>query len=178
MRLFLLLFCFAIFMTGCKYSSSSFQITKDGVLSKSRIITQFSISQYKIDSENLDDIRPNNHSELMRYCCELKNNRSGSKIILFKSDDSRYRWSLCKLDTSVVTNDSLNALTFEDKFRYFEERTKFEKRIPEKEMTLPFIIKKGFVYQIFGLPDLDGSYYFRLDSDDKLIVQFFDSGPW
>jgi len=45
-------------------------------------------------------------------------------------------------------------------------------------MTLPFIIKKGFVYQIFGLPDLDGSYYFRLDADDKLIVQFSDSGPW
>lgn len=178
MRLFILLLCFTIFMTGCKYSSSSFQITKDGVFSKSRIITQFSISQYKIESENLDDIRPNSHTELMRYCCELKANKSGSKKILFKSDNSRYRWSLCKLDTSIVTNDSLNALTFEDKSRYLEERTKFEKRIPKEEMALSFIIKKGFVYQIFGLPDLDGSYYFRLDSDDKLIVKFFDNGAW
>ena len=130
MRLFILLLCFAIFMTGCKHSSSSFQITKDGVFSKSGIITQFSISQYKIDSENLGDVRPNNHTELMRYCCELKANRSGSKKILFKSDNSSYRWSLCKLDTSIVTNDSLNALTFEDKFRYLKEKTKFEKPIP------------------------------------------------
>jgi hypothetical protein len=167
-----------LFKIGCKYSSSFFQITKDGVFSNSRIITQFSISQYKIDSENLDNIRPNNHKELMRYCCVLKAYRSGSKKILFKSDNPRYRWSLCKLDTSIVANDSLNALTFEDKSRYLEERAKFEKHIPEEEMTLPFIIKKGFVYQIFGLPDLDGSYYFRLDSVDKLIVQFFDSGPW
>lgn len=178
MRLFILLLCFAIFMTECKYSSNSFQITVDGVFSKSRIITQFSISQYKIDSENLDDIRPNNHTELMRYCCELKANRSGSKKIQFKSDNSKYRWSLCKLDTSIVVNDSLNALSFEDKLKHLKERNKFENHIPHDEMKLPFVIKKGFVYQIFGLPDLDGSYYFRLDSDDKLIVKFFDNGAW
>lgn len=178
MRLFILLLCVVLFKTGCKYSSSSFQITTDGVFSKSRIITQFSISQYKIDSQNLEDIRPKDHKELMRYCCELKADSSGSKKVLFKNDNSRYRWSLCKLDTSIVESDSLNELTFRDKLIHLKERDKFEKYIPEDEMTLPFIIKKGFGYQIFGLPDLEGSYYFRLDSDDKLIVQFFDSGPW
>ncbi len=40
-------------------------------------------------------------------------------------------------------------------------------------------IERGFVYQVFGLCDVEGSYYFCKDSvGDKLIIQYQDAGPW
>lgn len=50
---------------------------------------------------------------------------------------------------------------------------------PKKEGTAPFIVERGFVYQAFGLCDINGSYYFCIDSvTNKFVVQYQDAGPW
>jgi len=178
MKSYIKIFTCIVIVFGCGYTSNSYQIKKDGVFSKKSIITQFSISQFKMDHKILDDIRPNEHTELMRYCFELKDDRKGNKGVLFKTGGSNHRWTLCKLDTTIIANDSLNNLSFGEKLKYIKERDKLRTDSPSNDFPLPFAIQNGYVYQIFGLPNLKGSYYFCLDSDNKLLVQYEDGGPW
>jgi len=64
-------------------------------------------------------------------------------------------------------------------FISFEKNNKGYNWSPVKAGNVPIIIEKGYVYQVFGLCDLEGSYYFCLDStSQKLIVQYQDAGPW
>ena len=170
--------CISLVLSSCQYGLDRYTITPDGIYSKSGPIREFSITQYPIDHDGMEDIRPLSHFEVMRYCCELRPNRSPSKRVFFSSNDGRtYRWSLCKLDISIIANDSLNNLPFEEKLKY-ADRKKADRSTIDQSVNLPFNIEQGYVYQIFGLKDLDGSYYFRLDSNNRLIVQFFDRGPW
>lgn len=179
MKFIIFFIWFFIVLSGCQDSSSTYRIKIEGVYSQRGSITNFSISQFNIDHEQLDDIRPHSHIELMRYCCELRTSKNGSKHVLFSPMDTiNYDWFLCKLDTSIVSNDSLNNLTFEEKLRYLHSRDRDQNIIRDNNLHLPFTIRKGYVYQIFGLRNLDGSYYFRLGPNNTLIVQFFDRGPW
>lgn len=168
----------SLVLCGCYYGQDRYVLTAEGVYSKSAPIRQFSITQYPIDHDGMDDIRPMSHVEVMRYCCELRPNRNPSRRVLFSSADGRnYRWSLCKLDTSIISNDSLNSLSFEEKLKY-ADRKKADRSPIDQRFNLPFNVKRGYVYQIFGLKNLNGSFYFRLDSNNRLVVQFFDNGPW
>jgi len=169
---------------SCKYvikPSHLYSIDKNGVASKSGCtIETMSISQFNRDHNNFNDIRPNNHNEVTRYCCWLNNNSKGSSKISFSMTNRHYSWFLCKPDESILENDSLNNLTVREKLEYIKRKELLEpdnKNYLHQE-SLPFKIKKGYVYQIFGLCDVEGSYYFCLDANNKLIVQYFDSGPW
>lgn len=177
MKLQVLVLCFGIIIFGCKSSLNPVKITKEGIFFDDRVINQFSISQFKDDSKSLSDIRPNNHTEVMRYCCELKAGGKGNNKVLFKDDNSMYRWRLCLLDTSNVKHNGVNPTAFTDSSKVLEEINKFKEHVG-KEIILPFTIEKGYVYQLFGIPDIEGSYYFRIKADGELIVQFFDNGPW
>ena len=178
MSFYVYLIAIVLLVGGCQSREKAYKISKEGVFSNHTIITQFSISQFPMDHLNTDDIRPHSHVETMRYCCELKKNQHGKTKIIFATNDSNYRWNLCKLDMSLIENDSLNNLSFEAKLQYLKERNRHRTYVPSDHFRLPFQVDKGYVYQIFGLPNLEGSYYFRLDSDDKLLVQFVDMGPW
>jgi hypothetical protein len=151
---------------------NEFMITEKGVNSKKRKIIQFSISQFKSDSFNDNDIRPKNHEELMRYCCKVKSSQSRIKNVLFK-DTTNYFWEFCKLDTSMVSN---SALSMQQKIDLIKIRE--HKNINLHNYKIPFQIEKGFVYQIFGLPDFEGSYYFCIDNFNKLKVQCQDQGSF
>ena len=133
--------------------------------------------RYEID---ITDIRPNNRNEVTRYCCSLNKNSKSSKEILFSNLNKNYKWSLCELDLSIVENDSLNALSIEEKLEYTKRRELLESRVKDSvtKGSLPFTIQKGFVYHVFGLCNIEGSYYFCLDSTNKLLVQYQDGGPW
>jgi hypothetical protein len=62
---------------------------------------------------------------------------------------------------------------------FFDEDNAQYKSFPEVSKASPLEIEQGFVYQVFGLCDVDGSYYFCLDSlTNRLIVQYQDAGPW
>lgn len=173
-----MIFFLGLCLVGCQQALDIYQIKIDGVFAKSTIITQFSVSEFKMDHADLTDIRPKEHTELMRYCCYLKNGAKGDNKVLFNMDNLNYRWSLCKLDTHIVESDSLNKLSFEEKLKYLNETDQYKNDKLVDGVTLPFQIRKGFVYQIFGLPNLEGSFYFLLNSNNKLIVQFVDKGPW
>jgi len=139
-----------------------------------------SISQLNLDHSNLNDIRPNAKNEVTRYCCWLNKNSKGSSSISFWKANSNYRWFLCKWDMSIIENDSLNNLTLQEKLDYTKRMEQI--RLKDKNFvhrdSFPFIIQKGYVYQVFGLCDVEGSFYFCLDSTDNLIVQYVDRGPW
>ena len=171
-------FLFLLILSGCQSPSGNYKITSEGVFSKKYTITQFSISQFILDHDNLEDIRPIDHTELMRYCCELLKETNGEKNVFFNSDNSQYRWSLCRLDTTLITNDSLNSLSLKDKLEYINQKDSLITFNLNDDFRLPFIIMPGYVYQIFGLPKLEGSYYFCLNSENKLLIQFADKGPW
>ncbi len=158
-----------------------YEIDITGIKSRTECtIENLSISQYYRDNNSLDDIRPNNRNEVTRYCCSLNKNSKSSKEILFSNLNKNYKWSLCELDLSIVENDSLNALSIEEKLEYTKRRELLESRVKDSvtKGSLPFTIQKGFVYHVFGLCNIEGSYYFCLDSTNKLLVQYQDGGPW
>ena len=170
-----LLFIFFVFiLASCKDLGNLYTITRYGVYSKYHKISHFSISQFKLEYLDKNDIRPKNHVELMRYCCDIKPSLNKLKKVLFR-DTSNYFWEYCKLDTSFVTNNSLSFKQKIDLIKLHEQQNNDLDLIKYK---LPFQIEKGFVYQIFGLPDLDGSFYFCIDSSNKFIVQYQDAGPF
>lgn len=167
---------FCIVLSGC-FTKDNYSIERVGLSSKNSGVESFSISQFKSDSQSKEDIRPVNHTEVMRFCCEVKKGKKALRRVLF-SDTSNYRWSLCLLDTSIVTNDSLNKLSDEEKRRYIKEQNIANGLKGKSDFQIPFVIQRGYVYQLFGLDNLDGSFYFRLSDQGDLKVQFFESGPW
>lgn len=171
----ILLSALAIVCFSCSYST--YEISTDSVSHSFRKIEHFSISQYHRDNENLEDVRPNDRTELTRYCCELKQDGIAMNTVFF-DDTINYLWRLCKLDTSIVVNDSLNSLTLSQKLDYVEKMEEYDRLYNPTRFGTPFKIENGFVYKIFGLPRLAGSYYFYIDSLGKLIVQYHNEGPW
>lgn len=178
MRYVIILLEVFFIVAGCQDPAKSYSITIQGVFSKNAAIDHFSISQFKLDHQDLRDIRPKSHSELMRYCVDLKEKSLAQKIVLFDKSESDYQWTLCKLDTSLLANDSLSRLPFEEKLKYLNAREQSNKSSVNRTILFPFAVRKGYVYQIFGLPDIHGSYYFCLSADDKFLVQYVDQGPW
>lgn len=173
MKLLFLFSFFLLFMgVSCKKMPDQFTITENGVYSKKHKIIQFSISQFKKDGIDENDIRPKNHDELMRYCCKLKSSNYNIKAVLFR-DTTNYLWELCKLDTSLVSNSTLSLQQKIDLVKLIEQ-----KNFDLSNYKIPFQIEKGFVYQIFGLPNFEGSYYFCTDNSNKLKVQYQDEGPF
>jgi hypothetical protein len=131
-----------------------------------------------MDHEDLSDIRPSTHVELMRYCCEIQMGGKGERTVFFKMNNTNYRWTLCKPDLSILTNDSLNHLTFKEKLAFVQKQDSTKHEISSIHRQLPFQVEKGYVYQIYGFPNLEGSYYFCLSSGNELVVQYVDAGPW
>ncbi len=173
-----LVFIFYVCLSGCTAREKLYQITVDGVTSRSKTITEFSISQFKKDHLDESDIRPNEHNELMRYCCKLSVENKGKKMVFFGKDTPNYTWSLCKLDTSLAMVDSLSNLTVLQKLSRLKSRDSLKISINDENLKLPFVVQNGYVYQIFGLEKMEGSYYFCFNSEGKLIIQFVDKGPW
>jgi len=178
------LFCALVFVYSCKLvlpPSERYTITQKGIRSKTGCqITNMSISKFRRDDESDSDIRPKDRNEITRYCCWLKNGRRGKRRISFLEADGNYSWYLCKLDMSILESDSLNSLTLTDKLAYskkMELEAIKDKNYVHRD-SFPLIVQKGYVYQVFGLCDVDGSYYFCLDANGKLIVQYKDAGPW
>lgn len=165
-----------VMLFGCS-TKDNYSIERFGLSSKYGEIVSFSISQFKSDSESLEDIRPINHTEVMRYCCEVKKSKNASSHVFF-SDTSNYNWSLCLLDTSIVTNDSLNNLSDGEKLKYIQMQNIKNSFVGASDYRIPFIVQKGYIYQLFGLNDLEGSFYFRLSDKGDFEVQFYESGPW
>lgn len=155
-------------------------IDRTGIKSRTGcILENISISQYNLDHDNFKDIRPINRNEVTRYCCSLNENSKGSDEISFLKATSNYRWYLCKLNTNIVENDSLNNLPLQEKLEYIkrmELATISDKNYVHRD-SFPFNIQQGYVYRVFGLCDIEGSYYFCLDSLNKLVIQYFDRGP-
>ncbi|HEY6437643.1 MAG TPA: hypothetical protein VIY47_13710 [Ignavibacteriaceae bacterium] len=175
---------FILLCLSCNHSlppSERFTVDINGVTSRTGcVIETMSISQYNVDHNNLNDIRPNNRNEITRYCCWLKNDSKGSTKISFLNASPNYRWYLCKLDMSILENDSLNGLSEQEKLAYIkrEEIIALRDKNYVHRDSFPFIIQRGYVYHMFGLCNIEGSYYFRLDATNKLIVQYQDGGPW
>lgn len=182
MKIWLLFFILTCL--NCNYSlalSERYTIDINGIKSRTGCtIENMSISQYSRDHNNLEDIRPNNINEITRYCCWLNKDAKGSDEVSFWKSNSNYRWYLCKLDMSILENDSLNALPLQEKLVYIKkmEMIKSNNKNHAQRDSFPFNIQKGYVYRVFGLCDIEGSYYFCLDSTNKLIVQYQDGGPW
>lgn len=175
MKLSFIFSFFLLSMCGsCKMVPNQFIITMNGVYSKKQKIIEFSISQFKIDGFDENGIRPKNHEELMRYCCKLKSSKHNIKNVLFK-DTANYFWERCKLDTSLVSNSSLS---LQQKIDLIKIKERKNPGLNLSNYKIPFQIEKGFVYQIFGLPNFEGSYYFYIDSSNKLKVQYQDGGPF
>lgn len=173
---FLMQFFLIILIVHCGDKGNSTRVTVDGVYSFHQI-TQFSISKFKRNNESLTDIRPENHEEIMRFCCDLKDKHKPATFVFFNMSDTNYSWHLCKLNTSLIENDSLRSLSFEEKLKFLQTDTTYNKT-PFVKQQLPFVIETGYVYQLFGIRDLNGSLYFCLNNSGKLLVQFVDKGPW
>ena len=109
-----------------------------------------------------------------------KKNAKGSNKISFLKPNPNYRWYLCKLDLHIVENDSLQNLTLEQKLNYVEMMDKVTLSDSEyvHRRSFPLSIEHGYVYHIFGLCDVEGSYYVCLEASGELIIQYFDRGAW
>lgn len=179
-----LIFAFCFLLIDCRFvlpEHKRYTIDKSGIKSRTGcMIENMSISQYNRDTSYTSDIRPKDRNEVTRYCCWLNKDYKGSNYISFSKPTLSYRWYLCKPDMSILENDSLNSLTLKEKLAYLEEKEKralVDKNYLHKD-SFPFIIQKEYVYKVFGLCNVEGSYYFCLDSNNKLIVQYQDRGPW
>ena len=158
-----------IVFNGCNSASQQYLITMNGIYSKEIGIQQFSISQFKAGKFDSTDIRPKDHTEIMRYCCSIRPGKTEKMSVLFK-DTLDYKWEYCKLDTSLV-DSNYNGSTV---------TSSTGNEIPNTNLSisLPFRIEKGYVYQIFGLTGVNGSFYFSLNNENELFIQFHDQGPF
>ena len=178
-KLFVILF----FFVACNVTlgpSERYIIDRTGIKSRTGcILENISISQYKRDHDNLNDIRPININEVTRYCCSLNENSKGGDEIYFLKATPNYQWYLCKLNTNIVENDSLNNLPLQEKLQYIKrmELAMISDKNYIHRDSFPFNIQQGYVYRVFGLCDIEGSYYFCLDGSNKLVIQYFDKGP-
>ena len=168
-------FLIVVLFGNCTKPRVSIEV--DRITTTNRPVDFFAISQFKRDHLDLIDIRPKKHIEVMRYCCEAKENRPRSKTVYF-ADTLNFRWSLCKLDTSYVTVETLNETSLKKVITETDIILKLPTNNQNAYFKLPFSIDSGYVYQIFGLNDLNRSCYFCLDEEKNIVIQFFEKGPW
>lgn len=162
-------------LPGCDllFSRYYYTINCSGIKSNTRSgIERFTIALYERDGYSL---RPKDYSkELARFCFEYKGENGGLRQVSFIKCNSKYKWSRCDLDLRFVTIDSLKDLTIEQKLELLKEEGSFS----DYKDKMPFKFEKDTLYHIFGLNGIDGSYFMAIDENNKLVVDYFEGGPF
>jgi len=167
-------FIISVIAVGCVLSEeNTYKITLDGIKSKGNTeLQRFTIALY---NKPEGQMRPYPTSkELARYCFEFDSVKKSCKTVSFTESNNHYVWSRCDLDLSYVETDSLKSLPLKQKLALIHKDTLAIKLFTR----MPFSISQDTLYHVFGLDEIEGSYYMALDENNTLIVDYFDGGPW
>lgn len=161
-------------ITSCGFfgfDRNSLRITKDFIeKTDGEPLVSFTIAVYERDSV-FWDTRPLNKTELVRYCCSIKDSTNCSSKVYFNEERDGYYWSRCDLVLDFVENDSLKNLSTEEKL------SRIEFGSIEYFDVMPFKFERSKIYHLFGIQEMKGSYYLTIDASGELIVDYFDGGP-
>ncbi len=172
----LILFVFLALVTfSCKTfiaKENRYDINLTGICSRTfcKMETMFIYVYPKDSILNEKDIRPTNRKEINTIKCEIKNGMSASSCISFASKQSNYNWYY--LDFGILENDSLNALSEKEKLKYVADRERKNFKDSSYKKPFPFVVEQRYVYEVAGLCSVNGSYFFCLNSENKIIKQF------
>ena len=160
------IFLFFVFslIYGC--NNQKYQINKNGIKGVS-LNDGFTIAELK-DGKSSE--------EVLRVCCEPVSHTELKRQLYFKKKNVGYHWNFCTLDLRFVENDSLKNLSLEEKLEILRREGHIGS--PEHFDTIPINFKVGTWYHIFGLEDIEGSFYFYVEKDGAFKVEYFDGGPW
>lgn len=151
---------------------------------KYTITENYILSIYEIDSFSIAEIEvtdigengiPYNYQEIARVTCE--SNLGTDRKIFFHKENAGYSWTFSNLDLRFVEADSLKDLSVEEKLRILRDEGAFDGEVTHfKTMPLKFDIGKWF--HLFGLKNIQGSYFIFVKPDGSLLVRYFDGGPF
>ena len=172
MRIFSFLVVITIVLSACgeseKVNKGPYDLSEAEITSK-KSIERLTVAQIDVSEISPEGI-PVRFREHARFCCEVKPNSSAKKRIDLKSENEAYRWFLCNLNTRFAEDDSLKNLSIKEKLAIVDVG---EVKYLDK---LPFDLNSGEWFQVFGLADVDGAYYVRMDENEGFVVKYYEGG--
>lgn len=148
--------------------TNSYEITKEYIrwYSNIRCIRIELLENNELNSDNY----PVSNKVIKTFCCESNSNLL-TNIIYFTKPNNGYTWSVCSTDLTYVENDSFKNLSVEEKLKIIVSKDTINTY--NKFEVMPFVFEFGKLYHLIGLEDIEGSFYLHLNSNNELVVRYY-----
>ncbi|MCF8373974.1 MAG: hypothetical protein K9H64_20285 [Bacteroidales bacterium] len=152
-------------------SGKNYKVTEE-YIKGSTYINNFTISELEVSSIGGNGL-PIKEKDIVQYCCK-SSSKSLKKKIYFNRKNKGYKWFYCTLNLDFIEVDSLKKLSEEQKLTMIHqvrgENMYFD--------TIPFRFEAGKWYHLYGLENVEGSYYIHFNIKKEFIVKYFEGGPF
>ena len=138
----------------------------------------FSFSIAKLDVQQLNNLGfPGTFTETDRVTCRLENGTKAKKIF-FHKENAGYVWYKSSPNYDFENNDSLNKLSTSEILEFLKKEGVLKNAHKNRYLTIPFELESGNWYHLFGLNDIEGSYFIYVNKDRTFKTYYFDGGPY